>query len=88
MPANKVVSGPFVGKSAAELKILLREAQAELGEGGGSLIGASLNGQSIQKTAGPSVLSRIRLLTQALAQVDPDFIAPSATIRVRFGGCS
>ena len=82
---NKVQFGPYVGKSKPELLALLREAQSRLAGGGGQLTGASVNGQSFQKTAGASVRSEIRELTAALAQVDPDFIAPSSTIAIRFG---
>jgi hypothetical protein len=80
----RVLSGPYVGKSKAELKVLLAAAQARLAGGGGQITGASVNGQSFQKTAGASVRTEIRELTAALAQVDPDFIAPTSTIRVRF----
>lgn len=87
MPAtsNRVLTGPFAGKTKAELRALLTAAQQELIDGGGSLTGASVNGQSFQKTAGPTPLTRIRLIQSALAQVDPDFIAPSHTIAMRFG---
>jgi hypothetical protein len=81
---SRVLTGPFVGKTKSELETLLTAAQAELGDGGGTITGGSVNGQSFQKTAGPSVLTRIRLLQQALAQVDPDYVAPSGTINVRF----
>jgi len=84
MPAT-VLSGPYVGKTKYELTVLLKAAQARLAGGGGQIIGGSVNGQSFQKTSGGSVRTEIRDITSALAQVDPDFIAPSATIRVRFG---
>lgn len=83
--ANKVLFGPYIGKSKPELLVLLRDAQSRLSGGGGQLTGASVNGQSFQKNAGASVNSEIRAITAALAQVDPDFIAPSHTIAVRFG---
>jgi len=83
--SNKVLSGPYVGKTKAEMHALLTAAQARLAGGGGQITGASVNGQSFQKTAGASVRTEIREITAALAQVDPDFIAPSSTIRVRFG---
>jgi hypothetical protein len=83
----RVMRGPFVGRTRAELLALLRDAQDELGEGGDNITSASINGQQFSAGGGPSVLSRIRLITAALAQVDPDFIAPQSTINVRFGGC-
>ena len=82
----RVLHGPFVGRTKVELQALLRDAQNELGEGGDNITSASINGQQFSAGGGPSVLQRIRLLTSALAQVDPDFIAPSNTINVRFGG--
>jgi hypothetical protein len=83
--SNRVLYGPFVGKTKSDLETLLTAAQAELGDGGGGTItGASVNGQSFQKTAGPSVLSRIRMIQSALAQVDPDYIAPTHAIATRF----
>ena len=84
MPA-KVLSGPYVGKTKFELEALLLAAQERLAGGGGQITGGSVNGQSFQRTAGGSVRTEIRELTSALAQVDPDYLAPSATIRVRFG---
>jgi hypothetical protein len=83
--SNKVLSGPFIGKTKAELLTLLRAAQDELADGGATVTSASVNGQSFSKTQGPSVLSRIRLIQAALAQVDPDYLAPGHTINVRFG---
>lgn len=79
--------GPFVGRTRAELLAILRDAQNELAEGGDNITSASVNGQQFSASGGPSVLQRIRMVTSALAQVDPDFIAPSGTINVRFGGC-
>lgn len=64
---------------------MLRTAQEALANGGGSLTGATVNGQSFQKTAGLSPMARIRLIQAALAQVDPDYIAPSQQMVVRFG---
>lgn len=79
--------GPYVGRTRAELLGILRDAQNELADGGDNITSASINGQQFSAGGGPSVLQRIRLVQAALAQVDPDFIAPSGTINVRFGGC-
>lgn len=85
--SSRVLHGPFVGKTKAELQALLATAQTELGEGGDSITSASVNGQSFSTGGnGPSVLGRIRMIRAALAQVDPDFIAPQSAINVRFGG--
>lgn len=68
---------------------MLNAAQAELAEGGDKLSSASVNGQQFSQGGGPSVLARIKLITAALAQVDPEYTPPSPTINVRFGGrCS
>lgn len=86
--SNKVLTGPYVGKTRSELRTLLTTLQSQLSGGGQTLTGASINGQSLQFAQGPSVLTQIKLVQQALAQVDPDFIAPSGTINVRFtSGC-
>lgn len=88
MLSNRVRTGPFAGKTKAELQALLTDAQSQLAAGGASLTGASVNGQSLQLTPGPTVLSRIKLLQAALAQVDATFVPPSHTLAVRFGpGC-
>lgn len=63
---------------------MLRAAQESLASGGGVVMGASVGGQSFSKTAGLSVTERIRMITQALAQVDPDYLAPSSSVYVRF----
>ena len=85
--SSRVLHGPFVGKTKAELQALLVTAQNELSEGGDTITSASVNGQSFSTGGqGPSVLGRIRMITAALAQVDPDFIAPHQTMNVRFGG--
>lgn len=86
--STRVRSGPFVGKTKPELIVLLNAAQAELAEGGDNITSASVNGQQFSAGGGPSVLSRIRIITAALAQVDANFTAPSPTINVTFGnGC-
>jgi hypothetical protein len=82
--AQKVIFGPFVGKTKAELLVMLEAQQAKLANGGGAVTGASVGGQSVSKTPGLSPVEMIRLITQALAQVDPDYIAPSGTIYGRF----
>jgi hypothetical protein len=84
---NKVQFGPYIGKSKPELLVILRAAQDRLAGGGGQLIGASVNGQSFQKSGGATVRTEIREITAALAQVDPDYIAPSHTIAARFRSC-
>lgn len=82
--ANKVLTGPFVGKTKAELLTLLTAAQAALANGGGQVTGASVGGQSFGKTPGLSATERIRMIVAALAQVDPDYLAPGHSISVRF----
>lgn len=63
---------------------MLTAAQELLASGGGVVTGASVGGQSYSKTAGISVTERIKLITQALSQVDPDYLAPSASVYARF----
>ena len=63
---------------------MLTDAQALLASGGGVVTGASVGGQSYSKTAGISVTERIRMITQALAQVDPDYMGPGNPVYVRF----
>lgn len=81
---NRVISGPYVGKTKAELLVLLTDAQTALGAGGGQITGASIGGQSFGKTQGLAITERIRLITAALAQVDPDYLSPGATVYGRF----
>ena len=90
--ANQVISGPFVGKTRAQLLVLLSAAQDSLANGGGQITGASIGGQSFGKTSGLSVTERIKLITAALAQVDPDYLPPGQTVYGQFtspdsGGC-
>lgn len=80
----KVLFGPFVGKTKSELIVMLTAAQELLANGGGVVTGASVGGQSYSKTSGIPVTERIKMITAALAQVDPDYLAPSNAIYARF----
>ena len=82
-----VQTGPYAGFTKAEMDTEFTRYKAALTQSGSRLIGSSINGDSYQfgprsdwtlKTWGEQV-------RRALAQVSPDFIAPSSTIAARFG---
>ena len=61
--------------------------KAELQKTGSRLTGATVNGQNFQ--FGPrsdmNLMTWGRQVRRALSQVDPDWIAPSSSIGIRFG---
>jgi hypothetical protein len=83
----RVLSGPYAGFTRAEMLAEFQRYKSQLLASGSSLQGASVNGQSL--SFGPrrdwTLTEWGRQVQAALAQVDPSFTSPSATIRVRFG---
>lgn len=81
-----VQAGPYSGFTKTEMDTEFARYKAELTQSGSRLVGASVGGQSFQ--FGPrgdwSLLTWGREIRAALAQVSPDFIAPSGQIAVRF----
>lgn len=84
-PSNRVISGPYLGFTKAELLVELDRYKAAAKTAGSRLIGASVNGQSF--SYGPrgdwSLQQWSRQLQKALAMVDPSYTAPSNTMVVR-----
>jgi hypothetical protein len=85
--SNRVLSGLYAGFTRAEMLIEWDRYKAALQKSGSRLQGATVNGQNVQfgPRADLSLTSWGRAIRQALAQVDPDWIAPTQTIRVGFG---
>lgn len=85
--SNKVLTGLYAGFTRAEMATEWARYKSALQKTGSRLVGSSVNGQSFQ--LGPrgdlSLVEWSRVLRDALSQVDPDFIAPSGSIAVRFG---
>lgn len=84
-----VQTGPYAGFTKAEMEAEWARYKVELTTSGSRLIGSSVNGDSFQ--FGPrsdwSLDEWGKAIRFALAQVSPDFIAPSSRFVVRFGGC-
>lgn len=82
---NRVISGPYLGFTKAELLVELARYKDAAKAAGSRLTGATVNGQSF--TYGPrgdwSLQQWSRQLQAALSLVDPTYQMPSATIRVR-----
>ena len=88
---SKVILGAYAGFTRAEVQAEFARYKAELQQSGSRLLGSSLGGQTFQ--FGPrsdwTLAEWNRQLLYALSQVDPDYIAPTSQIVVRFGGgCS
>lgn len=81
--ANTVLTGPLAGYTKPQLLALRVELQQAL-MSGGTLVGASVNGQSFSKTPGLGAAERLRIVNAALAQVDPTAFAEGSTIYTRF----
>lgn len=84
--SSKVLTGIYAGFTRAEMLAEWARYKAQLQQSGSRLTGATLNGQQYQ--FGPrgdmSLTEWSRQLRSALAQVDPDWLAPSSSIAVRF----
>jgi len=85
--SSKVLTGAYAGFTRAEMLFEFARYKAALQSSGSRLMGSSVNGQSFQfgPRADMDLMTWGRSLRQALAQVDPDYLAPSGTIGVRFG---
>ncbi len=86
--SSKVQSGLYAGFTRAEMTVEWERYKTQLKTGAGSRMqGATINGQNYQ--FGPRSDMTLgewgKQIRFALSQVDPDFIAPSSTIGVRFG---
>lgn len=85
--SNRVLSGPYAGFTQAEMLTEWARYKAQLQQAGSRLQGATVNGQNVQ--FGPrsdmSLTSWGIAVRRALAQVDPDWIAPTSSISIRFG---
>jgi hypothetical protein len=83
-----VQRGPYIGRTKAQMDAELERYHAQLGRSGTTLRGASMSGKSYQ--VGPrldwSLGEWSRQIAFAMSQVSPDFIAPSHSHLVRFGG--
>lgn len=84
--STKVLNGLYAGFTRAEMTAEWERYKAQLQSTGSRLNGATVNGQQYQ--FGPrsdmSLAEWGRQVRFALSQVDPDFIAPSSSIGVRF----
>jgi hypothetical protein len=85
--SNKVQTGLYAGFTKAEMVAEFARYKAALQSSGSRLVGSSVSGQTFQfgPRADMSLSAWGRAVRTALAQVDPDFLAPSSTIAVRFG---
>jgi hypothetical protein len=83
---NKVQTGLYAGFTKAEMQIEFGRYKTALKSTGSRLIGSSVNGQSFQfgPRADLSLSEWSRQIRSALSQVDPDFLAPSSQVEVRF----
>ena len=86
---SKVQTGPYAGFTRAEMLTEFARYKAALQTSGSRLIGSSITGNSFQfgSRSDWTLTEWGRQVRAALAQVDPDYIAPQHTIQVRFG-CS
>lgn len=87
---TKVITGMYAGFTRAEMQAEWARYKAQVQSGVGSrLTGATVNGQQFQfgKRADMSLTEWGRQIRFALAQVDPDFLAPASNIGVRFTSC-
>jgi hypothetical protein len=86
LTSNRVLSGPYAGLTKAEMQTEWERYKTALLSSGSRLGGATVNGQNFQ--FGPRsdwTLSQWgRTIRHALAQVDPDWMAPEGTIFTRF----
>lgn len=87
LTSNRVLSGLYAGFTRAEMQTEWARYKAALQTSGSRLAGSTVNGQNFQ--FGPRSDMTLeawgRAVRMALAQVDPDWIAPSGTIYARFG---
>lgn len=83
--SNRVISGPYLGFTKAELLDELDRYKAAAKLAGSRLTGSTVNGQSF--TFGPrgdwSLAQWSKQLQAALSLVDPTYRPPSQTIRAR-----
>ena len=83
---TKVMFGPYTGFTKAEMKSEWDRYKTELQGSGSRLMGSSIHGDSFQ--FGPrsdwTLQEWGRAIRYALSQVDPDWLAPSQAIQVRF----
>ena len=81
------MSGIYAGFTRAEMLTEWARYKAQLQGSASRLVGSTVNGENFQ--FGPrsdmSLAQWARTIQSALAQVDPDWLAPSSAIRVRFG---
>ena len=84
--SNKVIAGIYAGFTRAEMLTEWSRYKSALQSSGSRLMGSTVNGQTFQ--FGPrsdmSLTQWGRSVQHALAQVDPDWIAPASQIEVRF----
>ena len=84
-----VQTGTYAGFTKAEMDTEFARFKTALTASGSRLIGSSVNGESFQ--FGPRSDWNLhewgRQVRAAMAQVSPDFLAPSQTIGVRFSDC-
>lgn len=82
----KVINGPYLGFTLAQMEVELARYQAEMQKSGSRLIGAQITGESFQ--FGPrsdwSLPEWAKQIQFALAQVSPEYIAPSSRIVFQF----
>lgn len=83
---SKVQTGLYAGFNRAEMLAEFARYKSALQSTGSRLVGSSINGQSFQfgPRADLSLQAWGTSIRQALAQVDPDYLAPSGCISVRF----
>lgn len=85
--SNKVLTGMYAGFTRAEMKVEFQRYKTALQRSSSRLTGSTVNGQSF--SFGPRSDMNLadwgKSVRNALAQVDPDFIAPSQAMAVRFG---
>lgn len=85
---SKVQFGAYAGFTKYEVQAEFARYKEQIKASGSRLLGSSIGGQSFQ--FGPrsdwTLSEWNRQLLYALSQVDPDYIAPTGQIQVRFGG--
>ena len=84
---TKVQNGMYFGWTKADMRDEYARYKAELARSGSRLTGSTVNGNSFSfGPRGDMTLQQWgRSIRYALSQVDPDYIAPSGSIGVRFG---
>ena len=84
---GKVMTGIYTGFTRAEMLTEFARYKAAVITSGSRLGGATVNGQNFQ--FGPrsdmTLHAWNKSVLSALAQVDPDYLAPQSAIAVRFG---